>query len=330
MSWANPEWLWCLLALPVFIGLSAWRAWGHRHPSLTFSNTSEFADLPAGWKTYGVWFSPVLQWIAFALIVLAMARPQIKNTTVKRSAKGIDIMLVLDISTSMKAEDLKPNRFKAAKKVAANFISKRHSDRIGLVVFARQSYTAVPPTLDYKMLKRMLFNTRMGIIKDGTAIGMGIATAVNRLKNSKTKSKVIILLTDGENNSGKIDPVTAAELAKSYGIKIYTIGVGTKGMAPYPVQTPMFGKRYQNIKVQIDEKMLTEIADMTGGTYFRATDTEQLHKIYDHINNLERTKVDELIYTSSVDYYMYFLLPAIILLFISVVSERMIFRTHLE
>jgi len=313
MTWANPTWFWALLALPFIIGLSVWRVYTNRHPSLTFSDTSDFSDLPTSWKTYGVWLSPAFQWIAYALIVLAMARPQIKNTTIKRNAKGIDIVLALDISTSMKAEDLKPSRFQAAKKVATNFINERNSDRIGLVVFARQSFTVVPPTLDYKMLKKMLNNVKMGIVKDGTAIGMGIATAVNRLKNSKAKSKVIILLTDGENNSGKIDPVTAADLAQTYNIKIYTIGVGTKGEAPYPVQSPIFGKRYQNIKVQINEKMLTKIAKMTGGEYFRATDTKQLRKIYNRINKLERTKVDQLIYTSSVDYYMYFLLPSIVL-----------------
>jgi Ca-activated chloride channel family protein len=330
MSWANPEWLWCLLIIPVLIGLSIWRAAGHRHPSLTFSDTSGFSGLPKGWRTWGIWISPFIQWIVCALIVLALARPQKKNTTIKRSTKGIDIVLALDISTSMRAEDLKPNRLKAAKRVAVNFVNQRHSDRIGLVVFARKSFTVVPPTLDYGIVKRAIRNTKMGIIEDGTAIGMGIATAVNRLKDSKIKSKVVILLTDGENNSGKIDPETAAELAQKYNIKIYTIGVGSKGMAPYPVSSPVFGKRYQKIKVKIDEKMLKKIANMTGGHYFRATDTKQLKKIYNHINNLERTKVNELIYTSSVDYYMYFLLPAIILLIISVVTERIIFRTRLE
>src|SRR5699024_10929776 len=240
---------------------------------------------------------------------------------IKRQTKGIDIVLALDISTSMKAEDLKPNRFKAAKKVAIDFVNKRHSDRIGLIVFAGKSFTVVPPTLDYNILKKAIKNTKMGIVQDGTAIGMGIATAVNRLKNSDIKSKVIILLTDGVNNSGKIDPVTAAELAQVYGIKIYTIGVGTKGYAPYPVNSPVFGQRLQKIKVKIDEKMLKKIADMTGGAYFRATDTQQLQQIYDRINNLERTKVKDLIFTSTTDYYMYFLLPAVVLLIISVVLE---------
>ncbi len=330
MTWANPEWFWALLILPILIGLSVWRAYTNRHPSLTFSNTSNFSDLPTGWRTYGVWLAPVLQWIAFTLIVLALARPQDKNTTIERSAEGIDIVMALDISTSMKAEDLKPNRFEAARNVALDFIDKRLSDRIGLVVFARKSFTVVPPTLDYELLKRLLNNVEMGIIEDGTAIGMGIATAVNRLKESEAKSKVIILLTDGQNNSGKIDPVTAADLALSYNIKIYTIGAGTMGTAPYPVQDPIFGKRYQNVKVEIDEEMLTEIAQMSGGEYFRATDTQELEQIYDQIDELERTEVDELIYTDFTDLYAWYLLPAILCLVLSIVSDRIIFRTALE
>lgn len=329
MIWANPAWLWALLIIPFLIGLSVWRAMKDRHPSLTFSDTSGFSELPQGWRTWGIWLSPFLQWIVIALIVLALARPQKTNTTIKRSAKGIDIVLCLDISGSMRAEDLKPNRIKAAKKVAINFVNHRHSDRIGLVVFAGKSFTVVPPTLDYAVLKQAIRNIKMGIVQDGTAIGMGIATAVNRLKNSDIKSKVIILLTDGVNNSGNIDPVTAAELAQLYNIKIYTIGVGTNGYAPYPTNGPIFGKRMRKVKVQVDEKMLKKIAKMTGGLYFRATNTKQLQKIYAQINNLERTKVKELIFTSTVDYYMYFLLPAIILLIISIILERVLFRSRL-
>jgi hypothetical protein len=189
MSWANPEWLWCLLILPVLIGLSVWRAYFNRRPSLTFSDISSFSGLSTGWRTYGVWLAPLLQWAAFALIILALARPQDKNTTIERDAEGIDIMLALDISTSMRAEDLKPNRFEAARDVANDFINKRLSDRIGLIAFARQSFTVVPPTLDYDLLKRLLTNVEIGAIEDGTAIGMGIATAVNRLKESQAKNK---------------------------------------------------------------------------------------------------------------------------------------------
>lgn len=329
MTWANPEWFWLLLLLPVLIGLSVWRYWTNRQPSLLFSDTTPLNDLPGNWRKYGVWLAPVTMWIAYALVVMALARPQYKNTTVEKNAEGIDIVLTLDISTSMRAEDLKPNRFEAARNVAIDFINERVSDRIGLVAFAAKSFTVCPPTLDYRLLDNLLNEVKMGMIDDGTAIGMGIATAVNRLKDSEAKSKVIILLTDGENNAGEIDPVTAADLAVTYGIKIYTIGVGTKGTAPYPVQDPIFGKRYQNVKVDLDEDMLTKIANMTGGEYFRATDTQRLREIYDRINQLERTKIEEIIYTDYKDLYPRFLFPAVLLLVLSVLSEKIFFRTEL-
>lgn len=330
MSWANPQWLWLLLLLIPLIGYHIWHLWSSRVPSLTFSDTSEFTDLSGNWRTYGIYLAPLLQWIAFALVVCAVARPQFQNTTVERNAEGIDIVLTLDISTSMKAEDLKPNRLEAAKNVAADFIGERVSDRIGLVLFARQSFTAVPPTLDYELLNRLLGEVEMGVVEDGTAIGMGIATAVNRLKESQAESKVIILLTDGQNNSGEVDPVTAADLAVSQDIKIYTIGAGTHGTAPYPVQDPIFGNRYQNIEVNIDEEMLTEIATMTGGSYFRATDTERLKEIYDEINELEKTEIEEIIYTDYQDLYPRFLLPGILLLVLSIVADRFVFRNAME
>jgi Ca-activated chloride channel family protein len=329
MTWANPEFLWLLLLLPLIIGLQVWRKLQKKSPTVTFSDTSKLANLPGNWRSYGIWVGPVCRWIAFALIVMAIARPQFKNTTVERNAEGIDIVLSLDISTSMKAEDLKPNRFEAARNVAIDFIDKRVSDRIGLVVFARKSFTVVPPTLDYRLLKQLLNDVQMGIIEDGTAIGMGIATAVNRLKESNAESKVIILLTDGQNNSGEIDPVTAADLAVTYGIKIYTIGAGTRGTAPYPVQDPIFGKRYQNVKVDIDEKMLTQIASMSNGSYFRATDTDSLKGIYNRIDELEKTEIEELIFTDYQDLYPRFLIPAFLLLLISVVSDKILFRTEL-
>lgn len=330
MTWANPEWFWLLLIVPILIAVSLWRYFTKRQPGLTFSSLNAFSGISQSWRTYGTWIAPLLQWLAVALIILALARPQLKNTTVERHAEGIDIMLVLDISTSMRAEDLQPNRFEAARSVAKEFISNRRSDRIGLAVFAGNSYTVVPPTLDYDMLKNMLSELEMGVIKDGTAIGMGIATAVNRLKSSDAKSKVIILLTDGQNNSGKIDPVTAADLARTFEIKIYTIGVGTHGTAPYPVRSPLFGKRYQQVKVNIDEDMLTRIAKMTGGQYFRATDNEALKNIYEQIDKLETTEVKEIIYTQTKDLYLRFLLPALLLLVGSIVCEKMLFRTKLD
>lgn len=329
MSWANPQWLWLLLVIPVLIVVTLWRYFKKKQPRLTFS-WLPVDELSRGWRTYGIWLAPLLQWAAIALVILALARPQFKNTTVERHAEGIDIVLVLDISTSMRAEDLKPNRFEAAREVAKTFISNRRSDRIGLVVFAGNSYTVVPPTLDYELIKKLLAEVEMGVIKDGTAIGMGIATAVNRLKESKAESKVIILLTDGQNNAGKIDPVTAADLAQTFGIKIYTIGVGTKGMAPYPVTSPVFGTRYQQVEVNIDEEMLTQIAQMTGGRYFRATDNEALQKIYDRIDELETTKIEEIIYTETKDVYLRFLLPALALLIGAVVCDKMLFRTKID
>ncbi len=330
MSWANPQWLWLLLLLIPTIGYHVWKIWFKQNPSLTFSDTSGLKNLSGNWRSYGVWLSPVLQWIAFALVVMAIARPQYENTTVERNAEGIDIVLTLDISTSMKAEDLKPNRLEAAKNVAEDFINKRVSDRIGLVLFARKSFTMVPPTLDYNLLKRLLGDVEMGTIEDGTAIGMGIATAVNRLKESEAKSKIIILLTDGQNNSGEIDPVTAADLARSYDIKIYTIGAGTRGTAPYPVKDPIFGNRYQNIEVNIDEEMLKQIADMTDGSYFRATDTESLKEIYNQINQLEKSEIEEIIYTDYQDLYPRFLLPGIFVLILALVSEQFVFRQAVE
>lgn len=329
MTWANPEWFWLLLLLPLVVGINLWRWYRNRHPSLTFSDVTKLTDLPGNWRTYGVWVSPALQWISLVLIIMGLARPQFKNTTIERNAEGIDIVMVLDISTSMKAEDLKPNRFEAARNVAVDFINKRVSDRIGLVAFARKSFTVVPPTLDYRLLVQLLEDVEMGIVEDGTAIGMGIATAVNRLKESRAESKVIILLTDGQNNSGEIDPVTAADLAVTYGIKIYTIGAGSRGTAPYPVQDPIFGTRYQNVRVDIDEEMLTKIANLTGGAYFRATDTEKLQEIYDQIDQLEKTEIEEMIFTDYKDLYLRFLVPAFILLVVSLVSDKILFRKTL-
>ncbi|MDX1670842.1 MAG: VWA domain-containing protein [Balneolaceae bacterium] len=330
MSWANPEWFWLLLLLPLLVGLHIWRYLNNRKPTFTYSDTSKLKNLPGNWRSYGVWIAPASQWLAFILIVLALARPQYKNTTVERNAEGIDIVMVLDISTSMKAEDLKPNRFEAARNVALDFIDKRVSDRLGLVAFARKSFTVCPPTLDYSLVNQLLRDLEMGIIEDGTAIGMGLATAINRLKESPAESKVIILLTDGQNNSGEIDPVTAADLAVTYGIKIYTIGAGTRGTAPYPVSDPILGTRYQNVRVDIDEEMLTKIADMTKGEYFRATDTESLRQIYDQINQLEKTEIEELIYTDYQDLYLRFLIPGFLLLILSVVSNKILFRTELD
>lgn len=322
MEFANPQWFWALLILPVLIGLYLYRYFAKKRASLSFSSLDLLQDLPGNWRSHLHWLQAFLLWGGISLVIVALARPQERLTTVERNAEGIDIVLVLDLSTSMRAEDLKPNRFEAAKEVAKDFVDKRISDRIGLVAFAMKSFTVVPPTLDYRLLKKLLEDLEMGVIEDGTAIGMGIATAINRLKDSEAKSKVIILLTDGQNNAGEIDPVTAADLAATYDIKIYTIGAGTRGTAPYPSYDPIFGRRYQNIQVNIDEEMLSRVADLTGGQYFRATDSDQLAEIYDQIDALEKSEVEELIYTDYTDHYSRFLGWALICLLTSFIMSR--------
>lgn len=326
MEWANPEWLWALISIPVLLGIYLYRYFTKKRASLTFSSLSFFEGISGNWKAHLHWFTQLLFLAGLAFLILSLARPQDKLTTIERNAEGIDIVMVLDMSSSMRAEDLKPNRFEAAREVAKNFVDKRVSDRIGLVTFAMKSFTVCPPTLDYRLMKQLLDEVEMGVIEDGTAIGMGIATAINRLKDSEAKSKIIILLTDGQNNAGEIDPVTAADLALTFGIKVYTIGAGTRGTAPYPVQDPIFGRRYQNIEVNIDEEMLSSVADLTGGRYYRATDTDQLVKIYEEIDLLERSKVEEIIYTDYEDRYPEYLGISILLLLVGFISDRVWLR----
>ncbi len=326
MEFANPQWFWALLVLPVLIVLYLYRYFAHKQATLTFSSLGLLAELPGNWKAHLHWVQAAFLWVGIALLIVALARPQERLTTVERNAEGIDIVLVLDMSTSMRAEDLKPNRFEAARNVAKSFVDKRNSDRIGLVTFAMKSFTVVPPTLDYRLLKSLIDDLEMGIIEDGTAIGMGIATAINRLKESQAESKVIILLTDGQNNAGEIDPVTAADLALTYDIKIYTIGAGTRGTAPYPIQDPIFGRRYQNVQVNIDEEMLTKVAELTGGKYFRATDSEQLENIYDEIDTLEKSEVEELIYTDYEDLYPRYLGLSLAFIFLSFLLNKTVLK----
>lgn len=326
MEYANPAWFWALLILPIIIGLYLYRFFAHKQAAFAFSSLDLLQNVPGNWKAHLHWLQAALIWGGITLLIIALARPQERLTTVEQNAEGIDIVLVLDMSTSMRAEDLKPNRFEAARDVAKDFVDKRNTDRIGLVTFAMKSFTVVPPTLDYRLLKDLINDLEMGVIEDGTAIGMGIATAVNRLKESEAESKVIILLTDGQNNAGEIDPVTAADLALTYDIKIYTIGAGTRGTAPYPIQDPIFGRRYQNVQVNIDEEMLTSVAELTDGRYFRATDTEQLENIYDEIDQLEKTEVEELIYTDYEDLYPKYLAWSLTLLFIGFLMQKTILK----
>lgn len=256
----------------------------------------------------------VLRSLAVVLIAVALARPQSAQHNSNSTTEGIDIVMSLDVSGSMLARDFTPDRLGAAKEVASNFIMDRPNDRIGLVVFAGESFTQCPLTTDKRSLLNLLGSVKSGMIDDGTAIGNGLATAVNRLRESKAKSKVIILLTDGINNSGQIAPLTAAEIAQSYGIRVYTVGVGTMGMAPYPVIDMWGHLSFQPMKVEIDEKMLSQIAQMTGGKYFRATDNRRLKDVYDEINQLERSKVEVENFTRYQERFTLFVVLALILL----------------
>ena len=266
---------------------------GRKHQAyVKFTDTSFFTGLPRSWKVYVRHVLFALEMCALALLIVALARPQSSSKNQKINVEGIDIVLTMDISSSMLAQDLKPDRLEAAKNVAADFVKGRPGDRIGLVVFASETFTQVPLTTDHSMLLNMLKDMKCGMLEDGTAIGDGLASSVSRLKDSEAISKVVILLTDGDNNAGSVDPATAAEMAKIFGIRVYTIGAGTRGTAPYPVQTPFGGIQYQQIPVNINEPLLQQIADETGGKYYRATSNEKLQQIYDEIDQLERSKIE--------------------------------------
>lgn len=281
---------WVLVPL---VALYCWREWKKRRPSLTVPTTLPFANRRPGLEQVVRHLPFVLRVVAVAALIAAIARPRSSSTFQEVDTEGIDIVLAMDISTSMLARDFVPDRIGAAKDIAIQFIAERPSDRIGLVVFAGESFTQSPLTTDRATLINLMKEVECGLIEDGTAIGNGLATAVSRLKDSHAPSRVVILLTDGVNNRGEITPQMASEIAKTYGVRVYTIGVGKQGKAPYPVMTP-FGVQVQNIDVEIDEELLRQIADQTGGTYFRATDNTKLKEIYAEINEMEkgRTTVD--------------------------------------
>jgi len=263
--------------------------------------------------------------LAIALLIIVVARPQKTSSFQDVSTEGIDIVLTQDISGSMLARDFKPDRLEAAKNIATEFISGRPYDRIGLVVFSGESFTQCPLTTDHAVLINLLREIQSGMIEDGTAIGMGLATAVNRIKDSKAKSKVIILLTDGVNNRGEIAPATAAGIAKTFGIRVYTIGVGTQGTAPYPVQTP-YGIQYQDMPVEIDEGILQEIAKNTGGKYFRATDNDKLTQVYKEIDKLEKSKIDVRQFSKKEERYLIPALIAFCMLIFELTARNTIFK----
>lgn len=325
MIFADPIYLYLLILLIPLIG---WYIWKLRktQASLQVSSSQAF-DAPQA-KSYKVYLRHVpfiLRVAALALLIIVLARPQSTNNWQNTSTEGIDIMLTIDISTSMLAEDLKPNRLEAAKDVAASFINGRPNDNIGLVLFAGESFTQCPLTTDHTVLLNLFKDIQSGMIDDGTAIGLGLANAVSRIKDSQAKSKVIILLTDGSNNMGEIAPVTAAEIAKTFGIRVYTIGVGTEGEAPYPFPTA-FGIQYQNIKVDIDEPTLKQISATTGAQYFRATDNSSLRNIYDEIDKLEKTKIQVQEFSKKQEEYKNWALLVLALLIMEVLLRRTIVR----
>lgn len=313
MHFASPYYLWLLTLLVPMIGYYVWRTL-QGGAAIRISSVAGVVRAPKTVRYYLRHLPFALHAAAFALLVVALARPQDVEQNVRTNTEGIDIMLAIDVSGSMLARDFKPDRITAAKEVAGSFIADRYGDRIGLVAFAGEAFTQSPLTTDQSTLQTLLARIRSGLIEDGTAIGNGLATAINRLRESEAKSKVIILLTDGVNNRGEIAPLTAAEIAKAQGIRVYTIGVGTEGMAPYPA-IDMFGNiTFVNQKVEIDEKTLTAISDMTGGKYFRATDKAKLKAIYDEINQLEKSKVEVTEHVSYHELYLAWVLAALGLL----------------
>lgn len=316
--------LYLLIAIPILI---AWYFFKGRNnfASVKYSSINIFDEAPITIRERLKHLPFILRMVALGLLIVALARPQSFTSGENVSTEGIDIAMVLDISGSMLAEDLKPNRLNAAKNVIDDFVEGRISDRIGLVVFAREAFTQCPLTIDYNVLRNLLLDIRSGMIEDGTAIGNAIANGVNRLKESDAKSRIIILLTDGVNNSGEVDPISAAEIANTFGIRIYTIGVGSRGEAPYPVKTP-FGTRYQMVPVEIDEDVLKEISRITGGQYFRATDNRALKEIYEKIDKLEKTKIDITSYSNAKELYYSWLGGGLLFLLMELGLSRTIFR----
>jgi Ca-activated chloride channel family protein len=293
--------------------------------SLRMPGLHQFAGATPTFRHYLRHALFVFRATGITLLIIVLARPQATNKFQNISTEGIDIVLTIDISGSMLARDFRPDRLEASKNVATEFISGRPYDRMGLVVFSGESFTQCPLTTDHAVLINLLREIQSGMIEDGTAIGMGLATAVNRIKDSEAKSKVIILLTDGVNNRGEIAPVTAAGIAKTYGIRVYTIGVGTRGMAPYPVNTP-FGVQYQDMPVEIDEGILKEISESTGGRYFRATDNNKLVEVYGEIDKLEKSKIDVKQFSRKEEKYFIPALIAFCLLAVEILVRNTIFR----
>lgn len=322
----------CLFLLLLLIPYIAWYILCRKknEPTLQVSDTYAYLKAPKSYKIYLLHLPFLFRVVALTMLVFVIARPQTTDNWQNTEIEGIDIMMVVDVSTSMLAQDLKPNRIEAAKEVAAEFINGRPNDNIGLTIFAGESFTQCPLTIDHAVLLNLFKDidcsiAQRGMIDDGTAIGMGIANAVSRLKDSKAKSKVVILLTDGSNNRGDISPLTAAEIAKSFGVRVYTIGVGTNGTAPYPVQTPM-GTQYINQPVEIDESTLTQIATTSGGNYFRATSNDKLRQVYAEIDKLEKTKLNVKEFSKREEEYQVFAWIALACILLEVLLKNSILK----
>lgn len=329
MEFVNKEYfLLLLLLIPYLIWYLLYRK--SSEPTMRMSDTHAYQYAPKSLRVRLMWLPMMLRIIVFVLVVVILARPQTHNNWGSRTVEGIDIMLAMDVSTSMLAEDLKPNRIEAAKSVASEFISGRPDDNIGLTIFAGEAFTQCPMTTDHTSLINLLQNVRTdiaarGLIEDGTAIGMGLANAVGRLKDSKTKSKVVILLTDGSNNRGDISPLTAANIAKSLGIRVYTIAIGSKTMAPYPMQVGGTVP-YVNMRADVDVKTLSEIASTADGQFYRATNTAELKKIYKDIDKLEKTKMDVKKFSKRYDVYQPFAIVALVVFLLEILLRLTVFR----
>jgi Ca-activated chloride channel homolog len=324
IKFAQPIFLYLLVIIPVMIAFYVLKQ-QKVTASMRMPGLQSFSQSGSTFRHYLRHILFAFRAIAIGLLIIALARPQKSDKFQDVSTEGIDIVLTQDISGSMLARDFKPDRLEAAKNIATEFISGRPYDRIGLVVFSGESFTQCPLTTDHAVLINLLREVQSGMIEDGTAIGMGLATAVNRIKDSQAKSKVIILLTDGINNKGEIAPATAAEIAKTFGIRVYTIGVGTQGVAPYPVQTP-YGIQYQDMAVEIDEGILQQIAQTTGGKYFRATDNNSLMQIYKEIDKLEKSKIDVKQFTKKEEKYLVPALIAFCLLMFEILARNTVFK----
>ncbi len=325
ITFVHPKMFFLLLLIPAFV---AWYIWKQKdsRPSLQMSSLMPFGGVPTSLRVYLRHLPFALRMVAIAMVVLVLARPQSFNVTQNVETEGIDILIALDISSSMLAQDFKPDRLEAAKDIAIQFVSGRQNDRIGVVIFAGESFTLCPLTSDLRTVSNQINSIELGLIEDGTAIGVGLANAVARLKESDALSKVVILLTDGVNNKGEIAPLTAADIASTFGVRVYTVGVGTHGTAPYPVQTP-FGTRMQDMKVEIDEDVLKQIADITGGQYFRATDGKGLVRVYEQIDELEKTKIEVIETTRKSEEFLRFALLALLMLTLDIVLRTTVLRS---